>query len=444
MNLAAFVDWFIHPNKKLDFNSYRRSRLFVRASLLTSLFSNSYIWLSVYFEFGKGVQLMVFNVVGFLLLSFLAKTKLRIKLLGHIYVLFGAVAVIVLTYYSGGVWSAIYPWIIAIPVLALLVVDKQAGIFWCIIAFVAMAWFATLANMGVVLPAEYNTEMRTLWYTSIVPGLLLIIMLISFVFEASQRRALDDLERQNHILEEQKETIERQSAALEKALDEKDHIIRILAHDLKNPLTSISFVSNMLGKKEKDAQQQQEFITLIEEVSSRALGLVDRVLKMAILEQGSIRLNLERLRILEAVNEAINELKAQATRKSIVISVDSKVDSCEVEADKTYLLLIFENLLSNALKFSEKETNVKVEVNQVADKVHIYVKDQGPGVLLEEENLLFEKFTKLSARPTWDESSSGLGLSLVKRYVEEMKGKIWYQRDGSEGATFVVELPIAS
>ena len=102
----------------------------VQGTSLTSLFSNSYIWLSVIFEFDKGIYLMVFNVIGFLILAFLAKTRIKIGVLGNIYVFVGAFAVIVLTYFSGGLWSGIYPWIISIPVLAILVVDKWSGAAW--------------------------------------------------------------------------------------------------------------------------------------------------------------------------------------------------------------------------------------------------------------------------------------------------------------------------
>jgi len=78
MKIASIVDFFIHPACFEDFDGLRRTRLFIRACLLTSLFSNSFIWLSLIFEFEKGVYLMIFNVVGFLLLTFLAKTKIPI------------------------------------------------------------------------------------------------------------------------------------------------------------------------------------------------------------------------------------------------------------------------------------------------------------------------------------------------------------------------------
>lgn len=434
MNADAFIDWFIHPDRKKDSLEYKKARLFVRASLLTSLFSNSYIWLSVYFEFYLAVKLMIFNVLGFLILSILAKSKIPIKMLGHVYVFVGAFAVVIIAYFSGGIWSAVYPWIISIPVLALLVVDRKAGIWWGIISFSAMVWMGILALQGVELPLLYNTEMKTLWFVTVVPGLLLIIMVVSMVFESTQRKAIMEIEHQ-------KNTIKEQSNELEKLLEEKDHIIRILAHDMKNPLVNISTIAQLLPE-EKDTVQRQQLSEMIGQIATKSQRLLDKVLNMAILEQGGIRLNLEPLKVSEVIHEAVNELKEQANQKHISIVTHLENTSAQVMADKVYLLLIFENLLSNALKFSNKETTITIRLETEGHSVLIRVQDEGPGVKAEEQERLFEKFTKLSARPTANENSTGLGLSLVKTYVEQINGTIRYEQGAATGATFVVELPI--
>lgn len=440
MDIAAFINWFINPSRMEDEGEYRRTRLFVRASLLTSLFSNSYIWLSWYFEYDLGVYLMIFNVVGFLILALLVRTKMPLVLLGNLYILVGAIAVIVLAYYSGGIWSAVYPWIISIPVLALLVVNRKYGIIWAVISYLVMNWYGILELNGHEFPIGYNPTMKAAWFVSVLPGLLLIIVIISLVFESTQTKALKDLEEKNEVLLSQKETIADQAEELEKLIDEKDHIIRILAHDLKNPLANITTISNIL-KEEQEVDQQKKFIAMIEQVSAKAQGLVNSVLDMAILEQGGIKLNLEEVDLQEAITEAISEMEEQSRQKSIGVKLNAQ-SSALVEADRMYLLLIFENLISNAIKFSEKGSNVEVEIKDFSDKVQVYIKDEGPGIKPEEESQLFGKFTKLSARPTGEESSTGLGLSLVKRYVEQINGKVWYDREASKGATFVVELPV--
>ena len=432
MSFAGIVDYFIHSSYHEDALKLRKARLFVRACLLTSLFSNSYIWFSVLFEYDLGIYLMIFNVMGFIVLAFLVKTRLPLLLISNLYILVGTIAVVVLTYYSGGIWSAVYPWIISTPVLALLVVNREYGIAWGVLSFLIMLWFGWLELKGVKLPVQYNTELKAEWFVSVLPGLLLIVLVISAVFESVQTNALKNLQAQ-------KETIAEQSKRLEKLIDDKDHIIRVLAHDLKNPLANITTISNIL-KEEREIDQQKKFIAMIEKVSSQAQGLVNNVLDMATMEDGSLRLKPENLSIKEVVNEAVSTMSEQARQKEIEVTVSG--GDANVYVDHTYLLLIFENLLSNALKFSQKKQKVAIDIFSESERVEVKVMDEGPGIKPEEEDQLFGKFTKLSARPTGEESSSGLGLSLVKRYIEQIGGKVWYDRDASKGATFVVELPV--
>ena len=105
--------------------------------------------------------------------------------------------------------------------------------------------------------------------------------------------------------------------------------------------------------------------------------------------------------------------------------------------------LIFENLISNAIKFSESNTKIHISSEQDQDRVVVKIADEGPGILPSEVPLLFEKFTKLSARPTDNESSTGLGLSLVKYYSEQIGGNVEYLSDGeSKGATFAFSMKL--
>src|ERR1051325_10203278 len=138
MTLGQRADWFIHPNYFENASDLRKARLLVRAALLTSIFSISYVALSIVFDYERGIYFTGFNVFGYFALPFLAKTKLSLRVIGFIYTTMGAITVLVLTWFSGGMWSAIYPWIIAIPLLALLVVGKSAAIYWTLFSLTFM------------------------------------------------------------------------------------------------------------------------------------------------------------------------------------------------------------------------------------------------------------------------------------------------------------------
>ncbi|WP_185152516.1 sensor histidine kinase, partial [Fulvivirga aurantia] len=325
-------------------------------------------------------------------MTLLVKTKISIGVLGNTYVFIGGFAVVVLTYYSGGVWSAIYPWIISIPVLAILVVNRRSGVIWTVISFGFMVWFAILAVQGVELPVEYNLELRTIWYVTIVPGLLLIVMFMAFVFESNQTNALLDLERKNKQLEAQKETIGRQSTDLEQLIEDKDYIIRILAHDLRGPLRNINGMVTLM-KMETDASRIDEYIQMISQAAANAENLVNRVLEMDESDQKNPKVQLEEVEVSKLLGEVLENMDKAARNKSIGIEMINNGSSDRVEADKTYLMLIFENLISNAIKFTEKGKEVLVRVtNDTAERLHIRFIDQGPGISPEERGKLFKKF----------------------------------------------------
>jgi signal transduction histidine kinase len=431
MSLTKLVDWFIHPVYFTQTTNLRRARLLVRACLLTSIFSISYVWLSLFFNYEKGLYLTGFNVIGYFMLPFLVRTRISLPIITNTYPVFGAITVVILTWFSGGMWSAIYPWIIAVPVLALLVVGKRPAIYWTIISFGCMMAFGVLELYDFPFPIEYNASMRTAWFLCIVPGLLLIIMVVSFTFEHTMHRAMNDVEAQ-------KLTIEKQSSELRILLEEKDHIIRILAHDLKNPINNISILSKLLDK-EINPNERKEIVQMIAKASNNASVLVKHVLEMATLDHSNENLKLLPIDFESLLREVIESFKGPSHKKEISIHVEDFDRYCMVLADLTYLRLVLENIISNALKFSPARNKIKVSVT-MSENVQIRVRDFGPGIKADEEALLFKEFSRLSNRPTSNEDSSGLGLSLVKRYMELMNGKVWFERPADGGAVFAIEL----
>lgn len=431
MNFDPLISWFIHPDYETNHKELRKARLLVSGCLLTSFFSTSYVLLSVVFSYEKGIYFTAFNVIGYFILPFLVRTRLPLLFLCNLYTAIGATTVIALTWFSGGMWSAIYPWIIAIPVLALLIAGKTSAVYWGIVSLVVMLALGVLELQGIKLPVEYNTELRTLWFLSILPGLLLIIMVVSMTFEAGMQRALKDVEAQ-------KATIEKQSVELEKLVDEKDNIIGILAHDLRNPLNNIGILAKML-KDETNEDEKKNLLEMIGRASSNAQVLVKDVLEMAALEQEGESIRLQPVPVMAMIHDVMESLQTAAYSKDIRVNFNNSNESVMVLADPTYFRQVIENLISNAIKFSPNGKNVDVSIIDNEKHIQIRVKDNGLGVPSNEEHKLFKKFSRLSPQPTAGESSSGLGLSLVKRYMELMNGRVQYVRPEDKGSIFVVE-----
>ena len=102
---------------------------------------------------------------------------------------------------------------------------------------------------------------------------------------------------------------------------------------------------------------------------------------------------------------------------------------------------IFDNLISNAVKFAPINSSVNITLSQTNNSILFSVKDNGPGLTEKDKKSLFKRFSKLSAKPTGGEHSTGLGLSIVKKLVEKLRGKVWCESEFGAGAEFIVELP---
>ncbi|HET8859614.1 HAMP domain-containing sensor histidine kinase [Marivirga sp.] len=442
MNFDGLINFFITPERSSV--DSRKAKLLIRASLLSSLFSGVYVVVGLAFDFYIGAQLMAVNIFCNLFLPFLLRTKLSIVTLGNFYVMIGGVAIILLAILSGGIQSAIYPWIISIPIMALLIVNRKSAIIWGLLSFLTMVLMGLATVMGFQFPNELNTSNEALWILFVLPGLLLITFLITYIFQSTLTNALDKLAKQNDILVNQKNTIAAQKEELTSLIDDKNYIIRIMAHDIRSPLKNIQGLIELLSE-EKDGARKEKITKLLLRSSVSAENLVNRVLEMDKSEDENVKAAVVKIDIIKLLKDLVENVQEHANQKLINIELKDEATKHKINADSSYIHLIFENLLSNAIKFSEEGKNIEVKITNSNTHIQIAVIDEGPGINIEEEELLFKKFSKLSARPTAGESSTGLGLSLVKRYVELSNGKVWHEQNlANKGATFIVEFPLAS
>jgi signal transduction histidine kinase len=163
--------------------------------------------------------------------------------------------------------------------------------------------------------------------------------------------------------------------------------------------------------------------------------------------------------LMPLVQSVVGNYALPAADKHIRLSVNGAEDA-ECFADKHLTLQVLDNLISNAVKYSSFGSPVRVfvqtalspELQELSARQHIaeitsphifvIVHDSGPGITPDDRKKLFRKFTRLSAKPTGGEHSTGLGLSIAKRLVEAMHGNIWCLSEGSNGAVFILALPI--
>ena len=268
-------------------------------------------------------------------------------------------------------------------------------------------------------------------YLSII-GILLALVVLFAVYRVMKIKA-----KTNESLFEKNHQIEQQIVELNALNIEKNELIGIVAHDLKNPLASAMSVAELFSSEEI-TEDQSEYLSLIQRSLNRMNGLISKILEIKVLESKSLKINYAIIDVKLLVEQVISALKIQSDNKNI--EVTTELDSLKANIDKSLTEQIFDNLLSNAIKFSNQETQINIALIKTENGFRFEIQDQGPGISDHDQPLLFKKFQKLTARPTAGESSTGLGLSIVKKYVDTMKGTINYETELGKGTKFIVEI----
>jgi signal transduction histidine kinase len=281
----------------------------------------------------------------------------------------------------------------------------------------------------------------------------------SFNDELKSRLANFDALRQIEVRRIEAEQYQKRIEELAKANQLKNELLSIAAHDLKNPLQSVMGCSELIQERvptvsEESMEKIDMFAKAIYGSSQRMLTLINDLLKTSALDIGKLELEKMPVTLSTLLEAVIFSMYHQITQKSQTIEFISDAN-CTAEADAGRLIEVFENLISNAVKYSPngKKIVVKMKRYEAGENktltphtteatILIAVQDEGLGLTDEDKLKLFGKFQRLSARPTGGESSTGLGLAIVKQLVELHQGRVWAESEGeNKGTTFYVELP---
>ncbi|KAA3600103.1 MAG: hypothetical protein DWQ06_09905 [Calditrichaeota bacterium] len=228
---------------------------------------------------------------------------------------------------------------------------------------------------------------------------------------------------------------------LKKLNQEKNEILSIAAHDLKNPLTVVATTSSLVKYlSENSAPSIVKHMETIETTAIRMREIITKLLDVNAIESGKLNLTLKMVSISNTIDFVVNDYKKPARRKDINIFWEN-FENVDVFADKTALHEILDNLISNAVKYTPYGKNIFVRLTKRPRSIVCEIQDEGLGISEEDKKMLFQRYQKLSARPTGGESSTGLGLSIVKKLVEEMNGIVTCESKDGYGSLFTIELP---
>ena len=220
----------------------------------------------------------------------------------------------------------------------------------------------------------------------------------------------------------------------------KSRFITLASHEFRTPLSailsSVSLIDHYIAPEHEE--KRNKHIERIKSSVRNLTGILDNFLSLEKLEQGKIETKCTSFELCEFINDAVDEIDGMVKKKNQKVNFDF-CDPIEIFQDKKILRNVLLNLLSNAVKYSGEEKEIYVGVDIKDQFISVYVKDQGIGIPHEAQKDLFSKFFR--AGNASNIQGTGLGLNIVKKYVELLDGNIWFTSKENEGSTFTVEIP---
>jgi len=254
----------------------------------------------------------------------------------------------------------------------------------------------------------------------------------------------------SHRLEQKSRELEAASAELRaanerlKELDRlKDDFVSTVTHELRTPLTSIrAFTQILLEHPDVDAEQRSRFLTIITKETERLTRLISQVLDLSRIESGKAEWREAEVDLRQVIGDAVTGMSQVFEERDIRVDVDLPARVAPVRADVDRVIQVLLNLLSNAAKFCEPgRGRVQVALREERDAVRVEVRDNGPGIEVADQAVIFDKFRQGGDTLTGKPHGSGLGLHISRQIVEHFGGRMWVESEPGHGSSFAFTLP---
>ena len=266
-------------------------------------------------------------------------------------------------------------------------------------------------------------------------------------FEIERKEQELEISRLKNIeLAQANEKINKQKNELEVLNKNLNEFLGMVVHDLKNPISGVLSLCELseyqLKKDKSDISVLEQNLNLIKSQSEKMYKMVNDLLDISAIESGKIRINLKKGSFKELFDEREFYYNHLAEKKKIDFILNRDFIDTTILFDKDRIIEVVDNLITNAIKFTNPNGYIKVGFNICNNNLQVYIQDTGQGFKPEELKLVFKEFRKYTARPTAGETSTGFGLMIVKKIIDLHNGSVYLKSEAGKGSTFTFELKL--
>ncbi|WFB35368.1 HAMP domain-containing sensor histidine kinase [Kiritimatiellota bacterium B12222] len=430
---TAFPERFLPPDLK-DAETLRHAHLIMGITLVGGFFS---ICFALYY-------LMIGHLVGaitifsscfvFMVFPFIYLKKGRPDQAALLFIFTMMTMFCWLSLVEGGVKGHAVAWLAVMPFFnQLLILDRRRALVLSGLVVVLVMYLSSLGIWNLELPVLYPKEKHG-WVTLIgYTGLAVFMYALGFIAEHFRREVVSQRDGAEGKLKEAVAELTRLNL-------EKNEFLRIVAHDLNNPLTVINGYAEIISSYEKVSDAEiKDYVHEISVSSKRMREIIRNVLDVNAIESGKYPLKMNKISLKPIFKSCLHTYETAMTRKSQILHAE--LEDVEAVTDAGALSQILDNLVSNAVKYGPIGAHLRINLFEQEGNYCFDVFNEGRGFSPEDHALLFSPFAKLSTRPTGGESSVGLGLSITLKIVEGMGGQITCESALGQGALFRVTIP---
>lgn len=224
----------------------------------------------------------------------------------------------------------------------------------------------------------------------------------------------------------------------------KSEFINIVSHQLRAPITNVKWIVEFLTSDdiEMSEEKKEEYFSHLRENNDRMVELVDELLIVSRIEEGSLPVRRKEASLRELVEAQIDRSRVFAEASNLKINFHKNGDIPNIFFDPTLIKLVVENLIDNAIRYTKKGGEINIWLEERGRNLFFKIKDEGVGIPQKDQQFIFQKFFRSENALREQTKGSGLGLYICKMVIEKSKGKIWFESEEGKGTTFYFTLPI--